>query len=212
MKKYLRNLNLILQEIKANAAISTFLFMSTTLLGVAPILSQYMFKLIVQNLVEFFQFQNKDISLKLIFIIAIYALIIALRELFNNMQLFFNRIMCFKVMHNIKGKFLNKIKNIKYGVLYFPSFQNLYSFLLANISKGPNEVLFAIWKFLPELIHLLCVLFVVLKLNVFVFFSLTIMFILDVLANIKTENFCMIHASMLYKDNVLHLYNIVINY
>ena len=188
MKKHLRNFNLILQEIKSNAAISTFLFMSTILLGVTPILGQYMFKLIVQILVEFFQSQNEDISLKLIFIIAIYALTTALRELFNNMQLFFNRIMCFNVIHNIKGKFLNKIKNIKYGMLYFPSFQNLYSFLLVNISKGPNEVLFAIWKFLPELIHLFCVLFVVLKLNVFVFFSLTIMFILDVLAKIKTEN------------------------
>ena len=58
MKKHLRNFNLILQEIKSNAAISTFLFMSTILLGVTPILGQYMFKLIVQILVEFFQSQN----------------------------------------------------------------------------------------------------------------------------------------------------------
>lgn len=119
------------------------LIVSVLAMGFLPILSRYIFKLIISELECGTTSEHCVNIFKGIYLSAIYLFTILSRSIFLNMREYVSNLGGMKLSYNIQSQLINKIKKVEYKNFYLPSFANQYKTVLQNCQNQPYTIIFS---------------------------------------------------------------------
>ncbi len=178
----------VYKEIKAINRISLYLLIFSILaIGFIPILSQYIFKLMISELEYSITYEQFFSVFNCIYLSVVYVIILLLKYLVLNMREYINNFVSLELAYNIKSKLVNKIKKIEYKNFYFPTFQNTYKIILENCQSQPYTIIFSTAIAISSTAQFLGSYIVLTKLNPIILSLITISFIPSLIVNIKIK-------------------------
>lgn len=178
----------VYKEIKNISNIFLWLLIfSILIIGLLPILSQYIFKSIISELGDIIYSNSSENIFNCIYLSAIYVFIILLKGTVLNMREYISNLATLKLTYNIKSKLINKIKKIEYKNFYFPSFENNYNTVLQNCQNQPYAVVFSTVFAISSAIQFFGSYVIIAKLNLTILLLITACFIPSLIANIHLK-------------------------
>ena len=120
MKKLIKNYLFIFKELrKSSRLLPFFLLLTTTVTGLASIITKYILKIIVTKLGKEILWSN------FLFLVFAYTFILVFSNVINNYQNYLSNIANRRFSYNMQTKLMEKIRTTRYDAFFSPEFQNL---------------------------------------------------------------------------------------
>ncbi len=204
--KLLKNYAFIFKEVhRISNWLLIILIASTLTAGCAPLVTQYILKIMI-SLLEKSLTSGINIPLGTFIALAIvYELIIVIKNVMKCVQNSISRNVGFNFTQKVHALLINKLKKVTYKSFYFPCFQNEYKIILENSHQVPMNVVFTSFLMMSYSIQAIGSLLIILNLNVFVLIVLIVCLLIgNLFINVKIEKGCVKiweNCAMLYRKD-----------
>ncbi|MBQ3067568.1 MAG: ABC transporter ATP-binding protein [Oscillospiraceae bacterium] len=137
MKKLIKNYLFIFKELrKSSRLLPFFLLLTTTVTGLASIITKYILKIIVTKLGKEILWSN------FLFLVFAYTFILVFSNVINNYQNYLSNIANRRFSYNMQTKLMEKIRTTRYDAFFSPEFQNLYTTVQQSVQTESSSLVF----------------------------------------------------------------------